>query len=180
MSTIGSPTYRLAKELAGILTPLAGSTRSFIKNSAHFVERIRELDLEKDDCLVSFDVVSLFTKVPVDEAIAEISRRLKEDGDLIDRTPIPADDICSLVELCLKSTYFQFGSEFYEQIEGAAMGSPLSPIVVNIYMEHFEKTALDSAQLRPKLWTRYVDDTFVVWPHGRTTLNPFLDQALVY
>ena len=56
------------------------------------------------------------------------------------------------------------------------MGSPLSPIVANIYMEHFEKTVLDSAQIQPKLCMRYVDNNFVVWPHGRTTLNPFLDH----
>ena len=70
------------------------------------MDRIQELDLEKDNCFVSFDVVSLFTKVPVEEAIAEISRPLKENEDLIERTPIPADDLCSLVELCLKFTYF--------------------------------------------------------------------------
>jgi hypothetical protein len=42
----------------------------------------------------------------------------------------------------------------------------LSPIISNIYMEHFEKLALGSAQCKPLLSLRYVDDTFVVWPHG--------------
>ena len=71
-------------------------------------------------------MVSLYTKIPVDEAIATIR----------DLTNV---DIAKLVEVCLKSTFFKFQQVFYEQIEGVAMGSPLSPIVANLYMEMFEK-----------------------------------------
>lgn len=45
------------------------------------------------------------------------------------------------------------------------MGSPLSPVMANIYMEYFEDMALGSAPLKPTMWLRYVDDTFVLWPH---------------
>ena len=52
------------------------------------------------------------------------------------RTRIPIPELCHLVELCLRSTYFQFGHTFFEQVQGAAaMGSSLSPIVANIFME---------------------------------------------
>jgi hypothetical protein len=42
----------------------------------------------------------------------------------------------------------------------------------NIFIEHLKKLALDSAQntSNPSLWLRYVDDTFVIWPHGLTQL----------
>jgi hypothetical protein len=54
-----------------------------------------------------------------------------------------------------------------------AMGGSLSQIVSNIFMEHFEKLALDSAQHKPSLWLRYVDEKFVVWPHGPERIQDF-------
>ena len=54
-------------------------------------------------------------------------------------------DIILLLEFCLKNTYFSFQGQFYEQVEGAAMGSPVSPIVANLYMEYLEQKALSTA-----------------------------------
>lgn len=56
------------------------------------------------------------------------------------------------------------------------MGSPLSPVAANLYMEHFEKMALDTAELKPTVWLRYVDDVWAVWPHGAETLGVFLQH----
>ena len=72
VNTIGSPTYELAKHLAKVLGPLVGKTDSFIKDSSHFVELIKDEKLEPKDIILSFDVVSLFTKIPLDEAIQVI------------------------------------------------------------------------------------------------------------
>ncbi|XP_046394995.1 uncharacterized protein LOC124162486 [Ischnura elegans] len=54
------------------------------------------------------------------------------------------------------------------------MGSPLSPVEANLFVEKFEKEALESCEKKPKLWLRYVDDTFVIWPHGVQELQVFL------
>ena len=73
------------------------------------------------------------------------------------------NDIILLLEFCLKNTYFSFPGQYYEQAEGAAMGSLVSPIVANLYMEFFlAKSSKYCHPTTPKIWLRYVDDTWVV------------------
>ena len=74
----------------------------------------------------------------------------------------------------MTTTYFQFNDSFYEQTDGAAMGSPLSPILANIYMEFFEELAISMATKKPSIWLLYVDDTFVTCKHGEDNLKSFL------
>ncbi len=46
------------------------------------------------------------------------------------------------------------------------MGSPVSAVVANLYMEFFDEEALNSAPVKPILWKRYVDDTFCIVRKG--------------
>ena len=87
--------------------------------------------------MVSFDVVNLFGMIPVEEALAIIREKLENDEDLEERTPIPVNNIMELVTFCLRNAYFQLENQIYQQVDGLAMGSALSPVVSNIYMEHF-------------------------------------------
>ena len=56
------------------------------------------------------------------------------------------------------------------------MGSPLSQVVANLYMEAFEQHALAKFPCKPRLWLRYVDDAFAVWPHKDHHLSEFHDH----
>jgi hypothetical protein len=57
-----------------------------------------------------------------------------------------------------------------------AMGNSLSPVVSNIFMEHFEEISLDTAYYKAAKWLRYADDTFVIRPHEPARLQQFLDH----
>ena len=150
----------MAKYLAEILKPVVGKSEHHVVNSKEFVTKMEHIRLiSENDILVSFDVVSLFTNVPVEEACIIAKERLLLDSTLPQRTNLSPENIYDLLKLCLTTTCFQWREKYYEQTYGAPMGSPLSPVMANLFMEEFEKNALATATLKPGFWFRYVDDT---------------------
>jgi hypothetical protein len=110
--------------------------------------------------MVSIDVVSLHTSVPRQESVRE---RLERDSTSIDSTILGVDKIMELIDLCLDSTYFQLGDKFYEQRRGLAMGSPLSPVLVDLYMETIKANIkVQDTGNHFMFWKRYVDDIFAI------------------
>ena len=103
------------------------------------MEEIKRYTLEDDEELRSFDLSALFTCVAVDEALTVVKDKLNADTTLASRTSLAADEVTNSLELCLKCTFFTFQGEYYLQIHGAAMGSPVSQIICNHYMENFER-----------------------------------------
>ena len=155
VSSCGSVTYGVAKELAKILKPLVGKSPHHVNSTQDFVEQAKHITLAPGECLSSYDVSGLFTSVPVDPAFNITKDLLEKDHTLKERTVMEVSDIILLLEFCLKNTYFSFQDQFCEQVEGAAMGSPVSPIVANLYMEYLEHKALSTAPTPPRLWCRY-------------------------
>ena len=85
-----------------------------------------------------------------------IDRRLAEDETLGDRSTLTPGQVTMLLGICLKTTYFMYHQQFYEQTEGAAMGSPVSPVVANIFMEFVKEVAISTSPSPVRFWKRYV------------------------
>ena len=111
VSSCGSVTYGVAKELTKILKPLVGKSPHHINSTHDFVEQVKHINLAPGECLSSYDVSALFTSVPVDPALNVIKDPLEKDPTLKERTTLPVEDITLLLEFCLKThTYLSKAS----------------------------------------------------------------------
>ena len=129
--------------------PLVGQSQHHLRNTQHIIKKIQQFKLQPGQVISSYDVTALFTSVPVDPAINMVQQRLTQDPTLSQRTQMSIPQIVTLLEFCLKNTYFLFQDKYYEQVNGVAMGSPISPLIANLFMEEFEVKALQSAPHPP-------------------------------
>ena len=174
VSFTGSPTYNLSKDLARILSELTGKSDHHVRNSKDFAKFITSITINDDEQMVSFDVVSLFTKIPTGLAVEIAKSRLEALDNLEEITSWSVENICKGLQICLNATDLTFRGKHYKQIFGTAMGSPVSIVIANLIMEDVEKRALSTFHSPPKVWKRYVDDTFVII--HKNSVEDFLDH----
>ena len=134
--------------------PFVGKTTMFVKNSAEFARFMRQHTVQKDEVMVSFDDVFLFTKITVDLAVSVAT--------LKGRTFLSPNEISFLLSFCLNATYFTFRRTFFKQIFGIAMGSPVPVVTAKLVMEDVEQKVLCFLRFTLPLCKRYVDDTFTI------------------
>ena len=170
VSNIGTASYHLAKHLSKLLAPL-NQNEYTIRNTKQFLKDLNESNLTSSDYkLVSFDIVSLFTNVPLNKTIDIILRRIYDENEI--NTVITRSEMRKLLVPCTKQVHFTFNGATYIQTDGVAMGSPLGPVIAGIFVTELERKVLpDIIELVP-FWRRYVDDTIALVKVG-TTENIF-------
>ena len=152
----GSAPHDLASTLAKPLSQTLGSISGcHLRNSTDLINRLKDRRL-RNKKLLGLDVVSLFTMVTVLEALAAAKRALSMNPNL--KLPVPTDIFMRLLEACVKFGCFEFDGQEYEQIEGLPMGSPLSGVLANLFMETLEADHYLDIVGKHALWIRYADD----------------------
>ena len=113
--------------------------------------------------MASLDVESLFTNIPLDETIENCINNLFTNNDAVHN--FITEDLKELLKFATFESFFTFNNEYYSQLDGVAMGSPLGPTLANAFLCHFEKQWLsDSPQdFCRNIYRRYVDDIFVTF-----------------
>ena len=169
MSAIGTYNYSLAKFLVPILQPLT-SNQYTVNSSFSFVKEITSTSFPHSTVMISFDVSSLFTNIPLDETVNIILDSLFSEINIITSNGCSFNRAHSkkLLEFAVKDNNYIFNNQLYEQIDGAAMGSPLGPAFVNIFMCALEKKFLSNCppDFKPLLYRRYIDDTFCIFENN--------------
>ncbi len=144
MSANGHPTERLSELVDYYIAPHVNKITSYIKDTNHFLETIKEITLPPNAKIVSFDVSSLYTNISHKEGVATIKRFLLEHS-----TPEISKMFGEFAEKVLESKIIEFNKEFYIQLLGTAMGSHMAPNYANIFMHYLESEKLKEAPLQP-------------------------------
>ena len=164
ISNIGTATHKTAQYLCRLLTPLGKSSYT-VQNTKEFVDKIKKIKVPEGHIMISFDVVSLFTNVPLSKTIDIILRKIYDEKQI--QTKIRRENMKELLLLCTKGVPFSFNGNLYKQIDGVMMGSPLGALFANIFMTGLENTIIPKLRDDMCNWTRYVDDTFAFVKPGK-------------
>ena len=154
--------YNLNKYIVNILKTYVKHENNNAKNSTTFSNYIRNVPIEDDEIMVSFDVTSLYTNIPIIDTINVIKDYIHSDDQFATKTAIPQDKFVDLVNLVLTTTWNTSNSQFYQQTDGVAMGGPASSTTAEIYMQAHTSTAISTAIHPPKVWERFVDDVYSI------------------
>ena len=161
--------YTLARWLDTKLKPLS-LNRHTVTDIFEFANEIRNLEIANSDIMVSFDVSSLFTNVPLDETIQVLANRAFKNNwfDTTYDLNLTKTNLVDPLRVATKEQLFQFNGALCEQSDG--VGSPVNPLLANVFMSHIQENLKREGKL-PSLYRRYVNDTLT----NMATASNFLD-----
>ena len=134
MSCINAYNYGLSKFRSALLTPHIPKEYC-AEDTFTFVKDIKQVNSD-NKFMVSYDVTSLFTNIPLRETVnIAVEIILKSNPDL----KISKKQLEKLFLFATSQSHFLFDGNVYDQVDGVAMGSPLGPVLANLFMGYHEK-----------------------------------------
>ena len=175
VSSCGSLTENISVIVDRFLKPHIPSIPSYIKDTNHFLERLRNLgDLPVGALLVTLDVTALYPSIPHEDGLSALALFLADRNF----NPSVSQDIASLARLLLTRNFSDFNNVLYLQKSVTAIGTVMAVCYATVLMNQFETMAMASFTLQPSVWWRYIDDVFCVWTHGGESLLLFVDHLI--
>ena len=136
LSSTNNPNYRLAKFLIPHINHLSINDYT-LKNSKEFFDYISNINLPNNSVMASFDIVSLYTNIPIKETVEIITNSIYENDNSFRN--LTKKNFKNLLKLVTEDNYFIFNNKYLKQIEGLSMGNPISATFANIFMSFHEQ-----------------------------------------
>ena len=149
------PTTGISVILERILQQLVGSVPAHLANTTE-------------------DVVGLYPSIPIQEGVDAVMEELENHLEQIDTFGLSLNEVRNLLQFVLSHNYFKFGHQVYHRIDGVAMGNNLAPPFAIIFMYTIETRLLRTAEIKPLVYKRYIDDILILWTYGRERLLQFV------
>ena len=137
------PTYKLCKELQRIIHPLAVKAKSYIKDSRHFKQMLKKVNIEAHFIQLSFDTRSLFPSIPIKPTLSLIYKKLQNDKMLSERTRWKPKNIVKLIQIRTEETHSntlkekygltQMAQQLGSQYTGILLGFLWNPMRMSLF-----------------------------------------------
>jgi len=171
VSDCNSETYQTAAYIDSFLNPLSTTHPSYIKDTYHFIDIVKRLDIPQDAILFTIDIDSLYTNIETKEGLQAVKNTFQKRHD----KRRPDKELLQLLEINLTKNDFEFNGEWFLQVKGTAMGKKFAPAYANIFMADWESSALQACELKPSHYYRFLDDIWGVWTHSEQSFDTFLN-----
>lgn len=148
ISNVNAPHYKISKYVVNEIRQLQPIEGFYVKNSLEFVERVRNVIIEENEMMVSFDIKAMFDNIPIEKALVHFKKWLEPQ-----MSNEKCDLLMKIVKISMEQNCFKVNDKFYKQQKGTAMGNPLSPDVANIFVSFIEKE-MSKDPVFPKVWIR--------------------------
>ena len=174
VNTINSHTSKISQLVDYHIQPLAQRLPSYTKDTGHFLRKLDNIkDINAQTILVTLDVRSLYTCIPNEEGVDAVKEAISNSPD----SKVSSKVITTFIWLILTLSNFIFNGVNYLQKQGVSMGSIFSPSYANIFMGSFEKKHIyPRIRGKCKLYTRFIDDIFMIWNGSENALKKFLKE----
>ncbi|CAF1412533.1 unnamed protein product [Rotaria sordida] len=170
ISGLKHPTIKISKFLDELLRPLFDkmAAKTTVNSGFELVKQLQQwssINIRQETLFCTIDVTDLYTMVPQTEGVLSLKKmldylKLKQVGGL------KIETIIRLSRFVIQNNYFSFNGQFYHQVRGGAMGSPLTLTIANCYMFFYERQIVKQISNSGGLYFRYIDDIFLAinWP----------------
>ena len=174
VSFTNSPAHKVSVFLNKIFQNFLQFKPKFtIGNSTMLRKELASVSVPPNSLLVFLNISNLFPSVPPQECL-QLIRRILFKSELPDYV---TQELFDILNVTIQQNFFVFDDKFYQQNQGLAMGSPLSPFLADVFINHLEESQISQNDLFRKhifKWYRYVDDIFAIFQGTSTDLNTFL------
>lgn len=171
VSDCDSDTYATAEYIEFYLTPLSNRHPSYVKDTKHFIESVRALQVPPQALFFTIDIDSLYTNIPIEAGIQAVKNIFQKYPD----PTRPDEELLQLLRINLTKNDFEFDEKYFLQIKGTAMGKRFAPAYANIFMAEWETKVLALCPKKPIHYLRYLDDIFGIWVDSESDFKLFLN-----
>jgi hypothetical protein len=160
VNNTNAPTYKIAKHLNKWLTNALQLQNNYVTyNSIQLANELSKFPITTNSKLITVDIKDRYVNIPIDETI-NITKMLLSNKK-IDKLLIT--QACTLLNVILKQNHLQFNYKYYQPNKGVAMGSPISGLVAEIFLQYYEnlliKNILDT---NINYYNKYVEDILII------------------